>query len=257
MDPLLEATARAERDHFWFRGFRRFVTPLVERAASGRQLEILDCGSGTGHNLGWLSRYGRATGIDLTWSGLAYARQAGQRRLARASAAALPFRGSSFDLVTSFDVLQCIPEDAEAGAVREMRRVLRPDGHLVVNVAALNMLRGNHSVLSHEVRRYTLPALRRLLEGAGFEVVRATYTNATLLPLVAAVRAVQRASGLAPSDIDAAAAREIAIPSAPVNTALSAILGIEAALVRLVPLPIGSSVVALAKVRSSDRGPAG
>ena len=34
MDRLLEATARAERDHFWFRGFRRFIEPLVADAAA-------------------------------------------------------------------------------------------------------------------------------------------------------------------------------------------------------------------------------
>ena len=45
---LLEATARAERDHFWFRGFRRFVEPLVADAARGASPEILDCGCGTG-----------------------------------------------------------------------------------------------------------------------------------------------------------------------------------------------------------------
>ena len=45
---LLEATARAERDHFWFRGFRRFIEPLVADAASASSLDILDCGCGTG-----------------------------------------------------------------------------------------------------------------------------------------------------------------------------------------------------------------
>jgi serine/threonine-protein kinase len=44
MDRLLEATARAEREHFWFHGFRRFVTPLLERASAGRRdLFSLDC----------------------------------------------------------------------------------------------------------------------------------------------------------------------------------------------------------------------
>ena len=52
MDRLLEATARAERDHFWFRGFRRFVEPLVadavRRGPPRVRPEILDCGCGTG-----------------------------------------------------------------------------------------------------------------------------------------------------------------------------------------------------------------
>src|SRR3954471_20535648 len=86
MDRLLEATARAERDHFWFRGFRRFVEPLLADASRGRPLEILDCGCGTGHNLGMLRRYGRPYVIDLTWSDLQYANQrASDRSRARAS----------------------------------------------------------------------------------------------------------------------------------------------------------------------------
>jgi ubiquinone/menaquinone biosynthesis C-methylase UbiE len=247
MDRLLEATARAERGHFWFHGFRAFVAPLVARATGRRRVDILDCGSGTGHNLAWLARYGRATGIDLTWSGLAYARQTGRTRLARASVAALPFPDRSFDLVTSFDVLQCLPASAEERAVGEMRRVLRPGGHLVVNVAAMDVLWGNHSVLAHEVRRYSRRGLRHLLESAGFHVLRLTYTNATLFPLVAAVRLVQRAAGVAASDADEAAAREIAIPPAPVNALLSGLLTAEAALVRAVNMPFGSSLAALAR----------
>jgi SAM-dependent methyltransferase len=65
MDRLLDATARAERDHFWFRGFRRFVTPLLDQAVAGRSnLRLLDCGCGTGNNLELLRRYGRPASIS-------------------------------------------------------------------------------------------------------------------------------------------------------------------------------------------------
>ena len=96
MDRLLEATARAERDHFWFHGFRRFVQPLLVQATEGVQApRILDCGCGTGHNLKMLRQFGRAWGIDITWSGLAYARDGGERGVARASAPACPFPPAS------------------------------------------------------------------------------------------------------------------------------------------------------------------
>jgi SAM-dependent methyltransferase len=97
---MLEATARAERDHFWFHGFRRFVQPLLVQATEGVQApRILDCGCGTGHNLKMLRPFGRAWGIDLTWSGLAYARDGGERgSLARPRRP--PFPGGQFDLVT-------------------------------------------------------------------------------------------------------------------------------------------------------------
>src|SRR5262249_58498698 len=97
MERLLEATARAERDHFWFRGFRRFVTPLLDRISAARPpLSILDCGCGTGHNLLLLRRYGRAVGIDLAATGLAWARRRGDRAVARASGTRLPFAAHTF-----------------------------------------------------------------------------------------------------------------------------------------------------------------
>ena len=50
-DPL-ELTSRAEATHFWFRGFREFVTPVVRELSGGRRdLRIIDCGCGTGHNI--------------------------------------------------------------------------------------------------------------------------------------------------------------------------------------------------------------
>jgi ubiquinone/menaquinone biosynthesis C-methylase UbiE len=245
MDRLLEATARAERDHFWFRGFRRFVAPMVAEAARNRpDPALLDCGCGTGHNLALLRKHGRVTGIDLTWTGLAYARTRGERAVAQASATSLPFADGRFDIVTSFDVIYALDDEAEAAALREMHRVLRPAGHLVINVAAMNLLKGNHSVLAGEIRRYTRASLGERLRQNGFEVRRMTYTNASILPIVAAVRLVQRISGHEESQ------EEITIPAAPVNAALSALLAVEAAALRLVDMPFGSSLLALAYKRN-------
>jgi len=239
---LLEATARAERDHFWFRGFRRFVEPLVA-AANDSSLDILDCGCGTGHNLTWLRRYGRAYGIDLTWAGLQFARGRGERLTARATAAQLPFASDRFDLVTSFDVLYALDDETERQAIAEMARVLKPGGRLVVNVAALDLLRGNHSILSDEVRRYSRGDLRGRLESGGFAVRRMTYTNLSILPLVAAVRLKQRLGGHQESQ------EEISIPPAPLNAALSGVLALEAAALRITNMPLGSSLLALAQKR--------
>lgn len=242
MDRLLEATARAEREHFWFHGFRRFVTPLLERATAGRRdLFSLDCGCGTGNNLALLRQYGHAVGIDLTFSGLKYATSRGDHSVAQASATELPFPGETFDLVSSFDVVYALPDDAEKAAVAEMFRVLKPGGHLVLNVAALPALRGNHSVLGGEVRRYTRGRLRWALERGGFMIERLTYTNFSILPIVAATRWFQRLAGHKESSA------EISVPAAPVNAALTGVLAVEAMALRIVNMPLGSSVLTLAR----------
>jgi len=242
MDRLLQATARAERDHFWFKGFRRFMAPLVAEAVRGRAApRILDCGCGTGHNLTWLRSYGHAVGIDLTWTGLRFASSRGERAIAQATAATLPFPDHAFDVVTSFDVIYALDDEVEAMAIGEMFRVLRPGGFLVLNAAAMEVLKGNHSVLANEVRRYSRATLTDRLTKGGFAIRRMSYTNATILPIVAAVRLLQRVAGHEESQ------QEISIPAAPVNAALTGALAIEAGLLRFVDMPFGSSIMALAQ----------
>jgi SAM-dependent methyltransferase len=245
VEHLLRATARAEARHFWFRGFRAFVTPLLETATAGLKApRILDCGCGTGANLLFLDRFGHSFGFDLSATGVAIGRESGRTRTARASVTAIPFPSAGFDVVTSFDVLYSLEDDDERLALAEMYRVLRPGGFAVINVAAMESLRGDHSVLSHEIRRYSRPMLRERLTRAGFTVVRLTYTNASLLPALLPVRALQRRRGLR---AEADAKQEITVPPEPVNALLSAAVLLESLLVQWVDFPAGSSLLCLAQ----------
>jgi SAM-dependent methyltransferase len=245
VEHLLRATALAEARHFWFRGFRHFVTPLLKQATHGlSDVRLLDCGCGTGANLELLGRFGRAYGLDLSPTGLRIGRQAGRRRLSCASVAAVPFRSEAFDVVTSFDVLYSLEGRIERAAVAEMYRVLRPGGFALINVAAMEVLRGDHSVLSREVRRYNRASLRRLLTGAGFRIVRMTYTNASLFLPMLILRGLQRLRGLSPEEH---AQQDITVPPAPVNVLLSAVLRVESWWVLRFNNPVGSSLVCLAR----------
>ncbi len=249
VEHLLRATARAEARHFWFRGFRAFVTPLLEVAVADRtRARVLDCGCGTGANLELLDRFGRAYGFDLTEIGLRIGRDAGRTRLARATVTAVPFPTASFDIVTSFDVLYSLPDSEEKTAIAEMYRLLKPGGYALVNVAAMDMLRGDHSVLSREVRRYSRGELRVRMEQAGFVIRRLTYTNATLVPPLAIARLLQRRRGLRrESEADA----EIAVPPAPINALMTAVMHLEALWLRAFDAPFGSSLLCLARKPSS------
>lgn len=242
VERLLRATAKAEHRHFWFQGFRGFVIPLIERALEGcEEPRIVDCGCGTGANLEMLSDFGHACGFDLSPIGLSIGRASGRFRLVRGSVSAAPFSSGTFDLVTSFDVLYALEDRDERAAVAEMFRLARPGGYVLINVAAMNVLRGDHSVLSQEVRRYTRADLRRLVAAAGFQIVRLTYTNFTLFLPLAAIRLAQRWRGLAAGD------GEISVPRAPVNAILTGILRLENLWIRRFNFPFGSSLVCLAR----------
>lgn len=245
MDRLLELTYRAERTHFWFRGFRRFVTPWLAKAARGRaDLTLLDAGCGTGANLDLLSVHGRAFGFDLTMRGLEFAHAHGRTRVARASIGAIPHRDATFDLVTSFDVLYGLPDEVEQAAAREIARVLKPGGAALITTAAFESLRGGHGTFANELRRYTRASLSALLEQHGLRVEATSYTHASLFPLIYGVRAWQRWRGGGTAEPSEG---EISTPAAPVNAALTAVLAAESWLARVTPLPFGSSVIALAR----------
>jgi SAM-dependent methyltransferase len=243
MDDLLELTGRAEATHFWFRGFRRFVTPVIADLTNGRPgLRLVDCGCGTGHNLRLLRPYGNAVGFDLSAAGPARAHASGLTVL-RGDVTRIPLASSSFDLATSFDVLQCV--EADLDAVREMARIVRPGGAVVLTLAALDVLRGDHAEVWQEVRRYNPETARRLVEAAGLRPERVSFMFASLFPLMASVRLVQRVTRRFGRTVRADT--DIAVPVGPVNVLLTALVSAEAALTRHVPMPIGSSLLVVAR----------
>ena len=244
MEQMLEATAVAEDRHFWFRGLRRNAQRLLASAISppGRVDRIVDCGAGTGRNLDWLKTFGPAVGVELSPVGLRVGR-AQRRPLVRGTVTRLPFGDAMADVVTSFDVIYCLDDDSERQAVREMWRVLRPGGVLLLNVAALEILRGSHSALTMERRRYGKQQLTRLLTDAGFVIERMTFTNMVTFPVTLAVRWLERVTGRA----DRASDSDLRVPAAPINRAFDAALLAEHALLSVIDLPVGTSLMCVAR----------
>jgi len=106
-------------------GLGRWRSWLVA-GAHGR---VLDLGCGTGRNLPLVPAGARAVGLEPSWDALQRARRRAPRvPVVVGSAEALPFRDAAFDTVLSGLVFCSIP-DPNRG-LREVRRVLRPDGEL-------------------------------------------------------------------------------------------------------------------------------
>jgi SAM-dependent methyltransferase len=234
----------AEDGQWWYAGMRAISLSLLGPSPDGARPRLLDCGCGTGAIVAHLGGRGRAVGVDLSPEALRLARTRGAA-VARAELLALPFADASFDVVTSFDVIYHRWVADDAAAVREMARVLRPGGALLLRVPALKLLWGAHDEAVHSRHRYTRGEIHALLGGAGLEVRRATYANTLLFPLLLARRTLDRLTGRRGSDVG--------FLPAPLEAAFGAALRLEARLVKHVSLPIGASVFALARKPGPDR----
>ena len=119
------------RGSIWYEHWHRYaaVAPL----AAGKRVLDAACGEGYGSFL--LARAAASvTGVDLSPEAVAHAAQryaAGNLEFLTGSVAALPLAPASVDLVVSFETIEHLSEQQQMLA--EFRRVLRPDGVLVIS----------------------------------------------------------------------------------------------------------------------------
>jgi len=232
---------RVEQTHWWHIGRRRILADFVDAICgqvTDRRPRILDVGCGTGANLIMLSKYGDAEGVDISEDALAFCRERGLDKVKLGAGEELPYEDNTFDLVTAFDVVEHMDDDL--AGLREMRRVLRPGGRVLLFVPTFMFLWGLQDDVSHHRRRYRLSQLRRVLEQAGFGVERMTYANVTFFLPILFVRKLMRLTGIKTES-------ENTINVSALNGVLGRVLGAESWLLRYVNLPFGVSGLCVAK----------
>ena len=234
---------RVEQEHWWYTGRRKILTGFVEeicRQVTDRRPRILDVGCGTGANLLMLSEYGEAEGVDISEAALAFCRERGLDKVRLGAGEKLPYEDGTFDLVTALDVVEHMDDDL--AGLREMRRVLRPGGRVLLFVPTFMFLWGLQDDVSNHRRRYRLPELRRVLEQAGFEIERTTYANITFFLPILVMRQLMRLTGLK-------ADSENNINVTALNGVLGGVFGAESWLLKFMNLPFGVSGLCVARVK--------
>ena len=230
-----------EGKHWWFAGRRRIIAEFVEKVCRdlGEQRpRILDVGCGTGANLQMLAQFGAAEGVDVSAEALDFCRARGLAEVKQGAAESLPFPDASFDLVTGLDVVEHLDDDI--AGLREMCRVLSPNGRAVLFVPAFMFLWGVQDDISHHRRRYTLPELKQRLSEAGLKIERASYANITFFFPILLGRVLMRSTGLRP-------ASENNITIGALNGLLGRFLGAESWWLRRMKFPFGVSIICVAR----------
>jgi SAM-dependent methyltransferase len=170
---------------WWYRALHaRLLDALTHQAGDDA---ILDAGCGTGGFLARLDPSRTAFGLEFHALAAAIAAAKSGRPIARGTVNALPFAANSFGAVIAADVL-CHAAVEPAQALAEIKRVLRPNGRLIVNMPAYRALMSAHDKQVHNARRMNAGETRAMLADAGFRIVEVRYWNSLLLPLMIARR---------------------------------------------------------------------
>lgn len=223
---------------WWFRGTHANLLAAFRAVAPGSARPVLDAGCGTG---GLLKRMigslpaRTVLGLELDPAASAMAREKSGCPVCTGSVAMLPFRDAALDGVFSADVL-CHRGVDEERTLREFHRCLAPGGVVVLNLPAYPWLLSKHDRAVDNVRRYTRKGVVALLRGAGFRVLRTTYWNTILFPLMVLRRTVFRGGS-----------SDVALGPAPIEALFRGVMRLETALLDLgVSFPFGGSLVAVA-----------
>jgi ubiquinone/menaquinone biosynthesis C-methylase UbiE len=119
------------------------ITEYVRAVGDAGQVRLLDVGCGTGRTLHQIARTHpamRLHGVDLSPAYIRYARKVlsdvAELTLAVENAEALPWADATFDVVTSVYMFHELPRNARRNVVREMFRVVKPGGLVVIEDSA-------------------------------------------------------------------------------------------------------------------------
>jgi len=241
-----ETLFQFESSYWWYKGLHGILLDVLRDLRCDASALFLDAGCGTGQNLVNVGNFitSKSWGFDVAAEATRYWTKRSLSTVCRASINDIPFSRDTFDFVMSVDVLECSGVD-ERQAYGEMWRVAKKGGYLVLVVPAYDwLMEEEHHKAVHASRRYTKERLKILLKHRSVEIVRMTHLFAAVLPAVAMYRLVLARLRRGRPSMPTSNLRPL--PST-LNNLLLQVVSVERRALRFFDLPIGSSILAVAR----------
>ena len=230
---------RVEETHWWYRSLHHLMFQALEmEMPDWRNKAIVDVGCGTGAILQRLGNPEKNVGVDISPVAISFCRNRGLNNVREADIASMPFADESFDAAICSSVLYHEWVADVGRALREIRRVLRPNGVLLINVPAFQFLHSAHDDAVMTARRFRKPELRELLVKNGFAIRRLTYWTTLLFPLALVARTFGGSRMGRDFDLD---------KDSFVQKLFLKVMGLEAGLLRKISLPFGVALLAVGR----------
>lgn len=243
-----------ETRHWWFRWRFKLIQDVIDRLSGmPDQPTMLDAGCGTGQMLKVLQQRGNAVGLDLSHEAIMFASSRDARNLVLGSVTNPPFASGTFDIAFALDVIEHVDDDRVI--LEGLRELVRPGGALVITVPAFQSLWSDHDKINHHRRRYRRRQMRKILQSAGFEIERITYCNTFLFPIVYVIRRMQALARRFRPKGEAEVSSDLHAYPRLVNSLLYRLMLVEAWIVKRIDLPIGVSILAVARKPLEPAGP--
>jgi len=236
-----------EKNNWWFKGRRKIIISFMQKFfRNQKKIKILDVGCGAGSVVDLLSPFGEVVGIDNYRPLVKYC-QSQNKMVIHGDVNHLPFRNYSFDLVVALELLEHVKKDVSA--LKEIYRVLNKKGYLFLSVPAFKFLWGSHDLAANHYRRYLKKEINEKLIKAGFCIVKITYMNFFLFPLIAIFRVFKGKFSKLDPHLDSEYFSKLSL----LSSFFSSILKIEGALFPLLNFPFGVTLICVAKKDENKR----
>ncbi len=229
-----EVYADLHRHHWWWRSREEYLFSILQGLSIPKNSNILEIGCGGGWLFDRLGQWGQVDGVEIDGSLIpqegAHAENIYHGPFDR------EFQpGKQYSLILMLDVLEHI-EDANA-ALAYAVELLEPTGVMLLTVPAFRSLWTAHDVLNHHFTRYNKRSFGAVAEAAGMRVDRCNYFFHWLTLIKLGIRCKEALIATEPSLPK--------MPSRPVNSLFYGITRLEQSLFYRLPLPVGSSLLAI------------
>jgi len=148
---------------------------------------VLDIGCGTGFFNEKAKELYDVWGVDASPLAVSMCHERGLNNVFIGSALDLSsVSDKRYDAILLLDVIEHLEEDF--AALRAARKMLTPNGVVIISVPAFMFMWSQHDELNRHKRRYVRRQLHNLLKETGFSVEKLSYFGFYLFPLATVVR---------------------------------------------------------------------
>ena len=227
-----------EETHWWHKVKRDLESFFLKKYLPDKNNKLLDVGCGAGKNIEAFSRLGECWGIDSSSDAISFCKKRGITKAIKGSIEKIPFSKQSFNIITALDVLEHVND---LKSLKEIYRVLKTNGVIIITVPAFPKLWSRWDEVLHHKRRYTKKSLERILQENSFRILKISYVYSFLVLPVFLIRLIKQFffKDYYPSDFK--------LSSPLVNSLLSFVCRFEKSFVTRATIPVGTSLIAIAR----------